>query len=349
MRAALLPVLLVVFLASCAAAPEPVPRSFLTGRDPRFPPARFLIGIGEGRSLEGARRQAVVAIASQLRARVRASDTVTSEAWHAEDGNSRSSEALSQDIRIESRFDRPEWIRLVDSHVDRDGTIRVLCALDRAQAAAVLGAEIEVARAAIRLRTESLANEEDPWALSEGLADAKRRRRELLGARALLEAIEGRTAPPAPELREVDALASHLATVRARLVVRICVEPSSEASGALDLPGRFTAMLAGQGIRSLPCDAPPSEEPREWRLSGKLDAATELRPPVPGGWQRFCAARLDFRLESEGDQAIRLGGSEAGIRSGGATFRDACGSSLQGLVEAFGRRLGLRDEASASR
>lgn len=323
---------ILVLLAGCATAA--LPAAFRTGRDPRFPPERFLVGVGEGPTLEIARRRAVASIAAQVEASVRATEHIAAVAGTGAD----ESEHLRQDIRVVSRFDRVAWIRLADAAAE-DGRVHALCVLDRAAARALLREEVDEAERALGAaldRAEAGASLRERTA---ALVDARRLARDLATRRALHAAIAGAPAGPAPTLDRLAALERGLHEARRAEALRICVEPAVSLGVASDVAARFGAILAGTGVRTLPCDA--AAEARV--LHGRVIATPSAARPQPGSHRRFCAVRLDYRVE--GAAGLLAGGSLGGPgdRAGGEDFHQACQASASSVARALAVDLGFAD------
>lgn len=330
-----LPLLLLLACAACATAAQRPPDVFVTGRDPRYPPARYLVGVGTGSSLELARRQAAASIAAQLQASLRATEVVFASVRSGLPDE----EQLLQEVRVESRFDRQEWIQLADA-VAVDDRVHALCVLDRIQAAAHLETELQIRRAALRESLALAAARADLRGRSEALAAAARTAREMMPALATLAALQGAPTQPPPELHELAAARLSLARERREASVRVCVEPALPQGPAPDVAARFDALLAAAGIRALPCAA---DEPWDGlRLDGRLVADPLLLPAQAGSYPRFCTVRLDWRLR--GDR-VAAGGSVggAGNRAGGHDFHQACLASAGALAGQLAVELGFRD------
>lgn len=327
--------LCLVVATACVSASRGPPAPYATGMDPRFPRERYVVGVGEGIGLEAARRQAITSIASQLRASLRASETIEARVATGDRDGSRSSlssESVSQDIRVDVHFDRLQWIRFVDSHVE-GGRTHVLAVLDRREAAELLAAEIRTRRDQLRPALDQLVGEENPRRLFAGLHALGTPREELAAAQQLLLAIERQPLSPPPELTRAAELDRKLAQLLAALRVAVCLESRGESEGIL--PTRLEVLLAGEGIQTVPCE---SEEP-SFRLDGTLRARAWTVPPQPGAWSSFCTVDLDFRLV--GADGWAEGGSEPGRRTGGATEAEACQNALRTLARDLGDRLGL--------
>ncbi len=330
--------LLPLLVTACAATTRPpapsLPDAFHTGRDPRFPPDRYLVGVGEGPSLEAARRQATASIAAQLQASLRSTDLF----FATSNGSGGGEELLQQDIRVESRFDRPEWIRLVDARI-QGGRVHVLSVLDRVQAAALLEAEQEMRRTALRLRLEAAAEAADLRGRSDVLDEAGRIARTLLPAEATLAALRGSPGLPPPELQLVAHARQGLERERRAVAVRVCVEPAVATGLASDLASRFGAILAGAGVQVAACEA----DAAGWTLRGRLVAEVSATRPQPGAFDRYCTVRLDFRLD--GPRGLLHGGSAGGRpnRTGGHDFHDACQTSAAAVARQLAVEVGLRD------
>lgn len=326
--------------AGCASAPRGPPAPYTTGIDPRFPGERYVVGVGEGVGLEAARRQATMAIAAQLRARLRASEVIeaTDRTGHR-DGvqKSHSSESVSQDIRVDVHFDRPGWIRFVDSHVEK-GRTWVLAVLDRREVAGLLEAEIQAHRTRLTTTLDTLEAEENPRRLADALVPLRKETERLATARELWTTLERRPLPPPSELRRVDELEAKLERIRANVRLAVCVESSR---GGAAFGGQLESLLAGEGIPTVSCDS----EESTLRLTGTLRAHAWSVPPQPGAWTRFCTVGLDWRIV--GADGWNEGGSDPGQRTGGATEAEACANALRTLAHRLGQGLGLSGERQA--
>lgn len=332
-----LPLLLLLLLAACAAGPRPLPEVFRTGMDPRYPPSRYLVGVGDGLHPEAARRRAVAAIGAQLHASLYAQDVLSASA----SSTGLDEERLEQDIRVESRFDRPEWVRIVDAAA-HGGRVHVLAVVDRVHAAAQLEAELAVQRTALRLRLERAEAEPNLRLRSQTVAEAAAiARGHVLPAAAMLAALQGIPAQAPPEVEQVARAREALEAERRTLAIRVCVEPALPGGMGADLAGRFAAILSGEGVRTVPCDA----DGAAWLLSGRLVARTRGTPPVAGSWRRFCTARLDYAITDASAGTLLRGGSAGGElnEAGGQDFHHACQSSAATLARALAEELGLRD------
>lgn len=331
---------LLLLLAACAVAPvapPALPDAFRTGMDPRFPPTRFLVAVADGASLEAARRRALAEIAAQLQASVFATDVVSATSSSSGAGEER----LEQAIRVESRFDRPEWVRIADATV-HEGRVYVIAVLDRTLATAQLEVELGVQRAALRQRIERARREPDLRKRSESLAEAAALvRTHVLPATATLAALQGAPAQAPPEIDLVARARDELEAERRTLAIRVCVSSALPQGLGVDLADRFAAILSGEGVQAIPCESAGAA----WLLSGRLVAATRGAPRTAGAWERFCTARLDYELTDELHGTLLRGGSAGGGRNeaGGRDFHDACQASAASLARGLAEELGLRD------
>lgn len=316
--------LLFCFLAGGCASPKVAKR--FSGIDPRFPPHRYLIGVGEGESEAEATRRAYAAISMQLRAELEATERVeaSSVRTHAAEGFSES-ESLAQEIRVKTRFDRMDWIQVADV-ASEDGRFQVLCVLDREQAGAELDAEIEEDLAFLRPRLATLEEATALGALSRGLQPLRETGAALRTKLALRFALGRRGGPGSAELRAIRDLEGRLEGMRRSATLRLCVATKGVKSGALELERGLGASLAATGWAVAPCDEGPG-----LRLDGVLRAVADAHNQA-GGYPWFCATSLVFRVVDPETGRAELGGTKRSRRSGGMSPADACRASLGALA-----------------
>src|SRR5690606_10083896 len=133
-------VLLLWLGASCAASPNTFVARHEAVRK-TYPPERYVVGVGEGPTLELARRKAAVEISAQLQGSLRAEGWVEAESDRI-DGVERARESVREEIRVETGLARMEWIEVVSART-RGDAVEVFAVLDRRRAAESLRAEIE--------------------------------------------------------------------------------------------------------------------------------------------------------------------------------------------------------------
>ncbi len=354
---------LVLSAAACASGPRPsaAPERFTSGIDPRFPPSRYVVGLGQGETLELARHQAAASIAAQLQAAIRATDWIASEtAWsQGGDGVATSgSERVLQEIRVETRFERLSWIRTADVLVD-GRRVFVLCVLDRQAAALELETAIEDQLSIIRQRIEGAADPLHLSALAHEVEGLRRLRTALLPQLELLLTLRRQASPSPwptggeaearlastrasslpPELRAIRVLEERLQALRRAMVLQVCID----GEGDERLAHRFGAALASAGLRVAPC---ADEIAGGWRLLGRYQArAIPMRNA--GGFPFFCSTRLVFQLVDRETGEVAIGGSERGRRAGGMSPGDACQASLELLAAGLARAVGAGDDVES--
>lgn len=324
-------VTLVFALAGCASLPE----VYQTGRDDRFPPDRYVIGVGQGPTIERARQRAIAAIAAQLEASIEALD-----ALHAADGSDGYHETILQEIRIRTRFDRPDWIQLVDA-VESKGVVHALCVLDKVQSAALLEAEAMAHRTALRAQLEQARAAPSLAPRSQAIARARPLARTLLDATTRLAMLRGRPVQPPSEIRSLAALELALQQERQETSIEICVDGlPARIREAQSTVAHFPSLLAGAGVRAVPCGTPAIH-----RLTGRLHAEPWSARPQAGSHARFCTVRLDWALLDVDEERLEGGGTIGGPqnRGGGPDLLQACHASARRLAAELAVILGLRD------
>ncbi|AKU91006.1 hypothetical protein [Vulgatibacter incomptus] len=335
--------LLVVFglVAACVGSPPALPKS-LKSLAPEW--SRVLVGVGEAESFEDARRQAVVSIASQLRADVVARDHVVAQASREErTGVTEGFERIVQEIRVDTRFDHPDWIETTEV-TERGSRVRVVCTLDRLRAASRLDAEIEEDLMELRTELDRSRSQAAVVPLSRSVERMRASRKSLVEKLALLATLRRL---PAERPRELAALAAEevrLEALRAQTILRICLEPvGGSARGAERLSASFGASLASRGLR---VDACSGDADAGHRLQGRLQTRV-FELSQPGGFPYFCTTHLVFQLIDPGTGEVELGGVEQGRKAGGHSPREACHASMDLLAARVARALGSDAPAEA--
>lgn len=323
--------LLVVLLAACAGAPAAPLASSIAELRRTYPANRYVVGMGEGASMELARRRAAAEIAGQLRGRLHAAGWVEAESGIT--GERRiERERVGESIRVETRLTRMEWIEVVSARA-RGDRVEVLAVLDRRVAAERLRAEIEARAEAIEGEVRRAAHAEGLLARARALAALEDERRDLLDALGTWSSLSRRPAFRPEGLRALQGAREALHDRMERVEWEICLEGETEAASLAVLAGH----LAQRGLQARPCGAPASGGER-WRLLGDLAAAVQ-RHEQPGGYPYFCATQLSYRVEGEAER-LEAGGSARGLRSGAVAAEEACARSLEGLAADFLERIG---------
>jgi len=307
------PLACTLLLAACAtgrAGPAP-------DLNERYPPHRFVLGMGEGDGVEEARRRAYAAIAMQLRADLRATERVEASTSDRGEGG----EAIYQEIRVTTRFDRLDWIRTLEIRAD-GGRYHVVCLLDRERARAALDAEIEEELGRLRIRLASIGSAESLSGLSRALRPLRAVGASLVPKLALRGTLAGRIQAAPEELRALRALEARLEALRRAQVLSLCVE-AMEAGG--ELAGAFGASMAARGWAVAPCGD------EGLRLEGVLRAEAVSHRQA-GGYPWFCTTSLAYRVVDPASGLAEQGGSRRGLRAGGMTPADACRESLDRLA-----------------
>jgi hypothetical protein len=332
-------VLALLITISCAAGPS----TYLERHDAvrkSYPSDRYVVGVGEGPTLELARRKAAVEISAQLQGNLRAEGWVEAESDRV-DGVERARESVREEIRVETGLARMEWIEVVSART-RGDAVEVFAVLDRRRAEESLRAEIDDRLAGLEAQIARWEETRGILARAQALMALERERRILQSSLDLLAAVSRR--PPARPAAFV-RLARAQREVQERIghvEWEICLESEGDESLARVFAGR----LAQKGLSTLDCGAEGRGTGPRWILRGRV-GATLQQMDHPGGYPFFCATQLDFRVEDEGGTA-ESGGVAHGLRSGARTRKDACALSAQALADDFLQRIGW-ESAEASR
>lgn len=323
--------LALLLLAACAstarermgASPDELRRS--------YPPERYVVGVGEGASLELARRRAAVEISSQLGGSIHAQGWVEAESGHS--GGSRiESERVGEQIHVRTELARMEWIEVVSARTVGE-KVEVLAVLDRRQAAERLRAEIDARAATLEGELQGALRTKGVLARARALSALEGERRALLESLGLWASLSRRSSF---HPRVLDAFEQARDELRSRLGEvewELCLEGENEAAP----PSLFLGRLAQRGLVARACGSPPSEAER-WRLQGELAAAIQ-RMNHPGGYPFFCSTRLTYRIVN-GEEGLEAGGLANGIRSGAHGADAACALSLDALATDFLKGIG---------
>jgi len=303
-------------LGGCASS-RPVPPVV---DESRFSSRRYLLGTGEGDGEDEARRRAYAAIAMQLQADLRATERVEAS-WSRSDQRDDSLEAVSQEIRVTTRFDRVDWIRTLEV-TSEGGRFRVLCMLDRDKARADLDVEIEDELARLRPRLASVGSTQNLGGLSRALRPLRAIGSSLAPKLALRNALAGRVEADPEELRHLQVLEARLEALRREQVLSLCVDSKDTNAGLVET---FGAAIAAKGWAVAPC------RDEGLRLEGVLRFETaSFRQP--GGYPWFCTASVAYRLVDPATGHAELGGSRRALRAGGMSEADACRASVARLA-----------------
>lgn len=311
-------------LGACATSSPGKPTSRLETLRRDYPSVRYLIGIGEGATMELARRRAAVEIASQIGGSLHAEGWVEAETGRSDQG-AIDRERVGESIRVETDFARMEWVEVVSARTQGD-RVEVVAVLDRHLATRRLRPEVESEDAALLVEIQRVLEQEGLVAQARGLRELDRRRERLVSTLQLLTAISGGPISPPRALRAYERARDDVQAKLRGVEWEICVESASEL-GLAHLAGR----LAAKGLLARACGAPPTAAER-WRLEGELDAELR-RMNQMGAHPYFCATRLHYRIGAA--EKVEASGVAHGIRSGAASGPDACANSLQSLVTDF--------------
>lgn len=337
-RPLMLPIL-VLTLGSCAAGWAGAAQTPTASARQRaeYPPHRYITGTGRAATVEAARQRAMAAIASQIQGSLWAQEAVVAEEIRGTDGgrhHSRDEESIREEIRIETRLPRTEWVRVV-SAIEVDGGHEVVAILDRREAADTLRSEIDRASAALARGIASARSAPGLLARSRAVEALRPERQELLASHLLIGAIAREPVPFPAILAEFDELEGALRAAWAEVSWEICLVGEQAAQRATALAAR----LAGHGLDALPCpggDLRASD--RRLRIQGTLNVRTQTVHQA-GAYPVFCSTHLEFRvIDDEG--GIQGGGGATGVRAGGMGPGEACATSLEDLAGALLDSLG---------
>ena len=323
-------------LLAVGAVPA-APDRFLTGNDPRFPRAFYLVGTGAGRSLSEARAHAFAEVASQVRAQVEALLVARKREVVSEGGKERERHvAAHQEVREETRswatFDTEGLVRVVDSHV-REGTIYVLAVLSRREADARLTEEVHRCRAQLdqtqaRLRTALAMGDDRRAARATRLMRELTVRLQAIQLRALALGVSRDPSGVLDAPRDTPGRAIDLRW-RGRPVL-VCFKTAVDFPEGAILEARVGDRLAEIGSAPLPCEA-RSTSPLALRLELRISGATFDELLMPG--VVFCQTEASLSVLSLVDgrklMAAELGGDLA--RGAGRDRRTAARKSLDRL------------------
>lgn len=293
--------------------------------------ADHLVGVGEGPTMELARRRAAAEIASQLGGRLRAEGWVQAESERSGD-KSIERERIGEHIQVETDFARMEWVEVVSART-RGEMVEVVAVLDRRKAARRLRAELDERAEGLRAGLDRARQNAGLLAQAQALQLLEQEREAIESARRLLAALSPGEAWAPPVLAEMDRERDALHARLRAIEWEICLAAEEGA----DLAALFAGRLAERGIDAKSCGAPEGERAR-LRLRGELDATVQ-RMDHPGGYPFFCTTRLRYRIEG-GEASLEAGGVAEGLRSGAHAATDACARSVGELVDDFLQRIG---------
>lgn len=296
-----------------------------------YPAERYLLGEGEGKSLEIARRRAAMEISLQLRGSLHAEGWVEAETG-LERGSRFEKERAGETIHVETELARMEWIEVVSAR-SRGDRVEVVAVLDRKQVADRLRAEIDARSSAIERELLQAERTRGVLAQARLLSALESERAQLLDMMEQWAAISRRPAFRPEAILALERLRANLRARLAELEWEICLDGGSGSA----LPSAFSGRLAREGLKTRGCGDPPSEAER-WRLSGELSASVQ-RMENPGGFPFFCTTLLNYSIEGH-QEVLEAGGMAQGRRSGARVVEEACTLSLEELVADFLRGIG---------
>src|SRR5690606_13832939 len=280
-------VLLLWLGASCAASPNTFVARHEAVRK-TYPPERYVVGVGEGPTLELARRKAAVEISAQLQGSLRAEGWVEAESDRI-DGVERARESVREEIRVETGLARMEWIEVVSART-RGDAVEVFAVLDRRRAAESLRAEIEDRLAGLDAQIARWEETRGLLARAQALMELERERRIVQSSLDLLAAVSRRPPARPAAFGRLERAQREVQERIGRVDWEICLEP--EENGGLVRV--FSGRLAQKGLSTLDCGTEGGEDGTRWTLRGRL-GATLQQMDHPGGYPFFCATQLDFR------------------------------------------------------
>jgi len=248
-------VCLVLFLVACAGGARQAPPPWLSGPAAEYPTDRYLVGRGQGPTLEQAQDRARAELAKAFKVRIQAvSEDLTR--FRRQGGGTQVVERLEQavDRHIRTQTDQlVEGIEIADVWRDPDrGTFYALAVLDRARAARRLRAQM----AELDGRSEAaLRQDDDPLRRVRGLYTALQAQWTRAALAAAHAVVSARPAPPPPVSLRV------LYTRLAEALAALRVSPEAEAP---PLRAAVGDALTDLGVTGVDGAAP-------YRLRARLD------------------------------------------------------------------------------
>jgi len=242
---------LALALAGCAGGDANLPRPLETGRDPRFPPERFITGVGsssEGRS--AAEVQARAEVCQQVRSRIEA----TSEdetVFVARGGRSETLQRFVQKAVQTTQCAFAERIRVVpELAAQRSGTYFAFAVLDREDALQALRPEFEQHAAVFRDRARAaIAEAADPVAFTADYNEAMPAFERALPRGLEIRSVAGGAYQPLAETYALLAsLLQEASAVRSRIVVGVAVEEAPDRAGLTEAIARW---VRAAGVRTV--------------------------------------------------------------------------------------------------
>ncbi|MFO7156743.1 MAG: hypothetical protein DIU72_009025 [Pseudomonadota bacterium] len=297
-----------------------------------YPKDRYVVGVGEGPTLELARRRAAVEISSQLQGSLRAEGWVEAEAASV-DGVQRSRESVREEIRVATGLARLEWIEVVSART-RGDTVEVFAVLDRHRVAEGLRSEIDDRLAGLDSALDRWEGARGLLARAKALAELERDRQAIQSSLDLLAAVSRRPSRRPEAFLRLDRAQREVRAQLGRIAWEICLEPGQNQP----LVAIFAGRLAQKGLSTMECGAEAGDRGPVWILRGRL-GATLQEMNHPGGYPYFCATQLGFEVE-EKDGASVAGGVAHGLRSGAMAREDACAQSARALADDFLLQIG---------
>lgn len=330
-------VALLAWAGACAGVPGAQPFSDAETQRRSYPAEHYVVGVGEGPTMEIARRKAAVEISSQLSGSLHAEGWVEAESERTERG-AFDRERVGETIHVETELARMEWVEVVSART-RGETVEVVAVLDRRKAGQRLRSELDERAESIRAGLERALQNSGLLAKAKALHLLEKERASLRASLRLLGALTpGPTWSP-PVIRDLDRALGELHAHLREVEWELCLEIEE----APELASVFAGRLGERGVYARDCGAPPSGRNR-FLLRGRL-AASVQKMDNPGGYPFFCATRLLYRIEGD-EEAMEAGGIAEGLRTGARAMAEACARSVEGLADEFLQRIGWEPGAS---
>ncbi len=288
-----------LFLAAPAWAK--VPERFFSGIDPRYPDTDFVVGAGDGASLDVATARAYGTIAFRLQPQGTSSleDVVSAETIA---GQSQEKQTIKRTLAVQGRID--DWaslISVVDTYSE-DSRVYVLAVVDRAKATGRLHAEAANASADLRdldtrfNRDLQAGFERQAANTLKAMKAARARIKTSLAQASLLGDYPKATPMKAEAVQTVAAAEVRLRERWHKVVAGICVESDGDSSEGVAIRALLADILTGRGLQIRGCGAEDEDDNRALRFSLRIRMLSTTEPTALGPRTYTCQPTI--QLES---------------------------------------------------
>ena len=334
---------LIPLLGLVGSARAVVPERFLSGQDPRFPPAEFVVGTGQGDSREAAIASAFGSISLQLepRGKIALIDRQFAQSESRPGlGDQHEGQTVERELKVEGDLQTCTHLcRVVETHSE-GGKVFIFAVLHRAEGAARLRAAAAAALSEVGQLETQFGKALDSGRESEAAAVFQVMKSVVAGAgtnlaRAWL--LEGAAMPSTPDAQARRIVAQAKAALVERWhgrEIEICIETTGDSPRGDRVRNRVAELFTVRGLVPRICgyDDDDGGSPLRFTARMRLQSTVEVGGTVG---QRF-VCRPTGQLKVTGDEgALTLASTELG--------GDAVAGSGGSLTEALDAALALVD------